>query len=115
MLSPCCEQQEGRIRLSGSFTTPNMLPTTAQGANDAGLDFGKLTKRSVVESATEPRHNFAALPTRDPKYARPWDVQTQAWDRWHKRRTIGNPELQTPTRRPHQRVPSCRLDCSDEF
>ncbi|MEV6445093.1 DEAD/DEAH box helicase [Amycolatopsis sp. NPDC051716] len=53
----------------------------------AGLDFGKLTKRSVVDSATEPRRIFAALPARDPKYARPWDVQTQVWDRWHERRT----------------------------
>ena len=53
----------------------------------AGLDFGKLTKRSVLDSATEPRRIFAALPARDPKYARPWDVQTQVWDRWHERRT----------------------------
>lgn len=53
----------------------------------AGLDFGKLTKRSVVDTATEPRRIFAALPTRAPKYARPWDVQTQVWDRWHGRRT----------------------------
>lgn len=53
----------------------------------AGLDFGKLSKRSVVDNATEPRRIFAALPTRDSKYARPWDVQTQVWDRWHARRT----------------------------
>nr|CEL13538.1 L. lactis predicted coding region ORF00041 [Kibdelosporangium sp. MJ126-NF4] len=53
----------------------------------AGLDFGKLTMRSVVDSASEPRRIFAALPTRDPKYARPWDVQTQVWNRWHERRT----------------------------
>lgn len=53
----------------------------------AGLDFGKLTKRSVVDTATEPRRIFAALPARASKYARPWDVQTQVWDRWHERRT----------------------------
>lgn len=53
----------------------------------AGLDFGKLTRHSVVDTATEPRRIFAALPTRDPKYARPWDVQAQVWDRWHERRT----------------------------
>ncbi|NKZ03134.1 DEAD/DEAH box helicase [Actinomadura latina] len=53
----------------------------------AGLNFGKLNKRSVVDTATEPRRIFAALPARDPKYARPWDVQTQVWDRWHDRRT----------------------------
>jgi hypothetical protein len=40
----------------------------------AGLDFGKLTKRSVVDTATKPRRIFAALPARAPKYARPWDV-----------------------------------------
>jgi hypothetical protein len=43
----------------------------------AGLDFGKLTKRAVVDTATEPRRIIAALPARAPKYARPWDVQTQ--------------------------------------
>src|SRR5690606_27994553 len=53
----------------------------------AGIDFGKLTKGSVAATATEPRRIFAALPARDPKYARPWDVQTQVWDRWHERRT----------------------------
>ncbi|MEV0088696.1 helicase C-terminal domain-containing protein [Saccharopolyspora sp. NPDC050642] len=53
----------------------------------AGLDFGRLAKRSVVDTATEPRRIFAALPARDPKYTRPWDVQTQVWDRWHDRRT----------------------------
>lgn len=53
----------------------------------AGLDFGKLTKGSVVDTATEPRRIFAALPARVSKYARPWDVQTQVWDRWHERRT----------------------------
>lgn len=53
----------------------------------AGLDFGKLTKRSVVDSATEPRRIFAALPARAPKYNRRWDVQTQVWDSWHERRT----------------------------
>lgn len=52
-----------------------------------GLDFGKLTQRSVVDSATEPRRIFAALPARSTKYSRPWDVQTQVWDRWHDRRT----------------------------
>jgi hypothetical protein len=46
----------------------------ARGLMMAGLDFGKLTKRSVVDSATEPRRTFAALPARAPKYARPWDV-----------------------------------------
>ncbi|WP_143447402.1 DEAD/DEAH box helicase [Kineosporia sp. R_H_3] len=40
-----------------------------------------------MDTATEPRRIFAALPTRAPKYARPWDVQTQVWDRWHGRRT----------------------------
>jgi len=53
----------------------------------AGLDFGKLTKQSVVDTATEPRRIFAALPARDRKYARPWDVQTQVWERWHDRRS----------------------------
>lgn len=53
----------------------------------AGLDFGRLTSGSVVDTATEPRRIFAALPTRASKYARPWDVQTQVWDRWHERRT----------------------------
>lgn len=52
-----------------------------------GLDFGKLTKRSVMDSATEPRRIFAALPARSTKYSRPWDVQTQVWDSWHDRRT----------------------------
>ncbi|ORT47061.1 helicase C-terminal domain-containing protein [Frankia sp. KB5] len=52
----------------------------------AGLNFGKLSTRSVVDTATEPRRIFAALPARDPKYARPWDVQAQVWDRWHARR-----------------------------
>ncbi|WP_212992926.1 DEAD/DEAH box helicase [Actinoplanes auranticolor] len=53
----------------------------------AGLDFGKLTKRSVVDTATEPRRIFTALPARASKYARPWDVQAQVWDSWHDRRT----------------------------
>lgn len=50
------------------------------------LDFSGLSKGAVVDSATEPRRIFAALPTREPKYARPWDVQAQVWDRWHQRR-----------------------------
>lgn len=53
----------------------------------AGLDFGKLTKRSVADTATEPMRIFAALPVRTAKYARPWDVQTRVWDRWHDRRS----------------------------
>ena len=52
-----------------------------------GLDFGKLTRRPVVDTATEPRRIFAALPARAAAYARPWDVQTQVWERWHERRT----------------------------
>ncbi|HEY3505793.1 MAG TPA: helicase C-terminal domain-containing protein [Actinocatenispora sp.] len=52
----------------------------------AGLDFGRLTGRSVSDSATEPRRIFAALIGRDAKYSRPWDVQSQVWDRWHERR-----------------------------
>ena len=52
----------------------------------AGLNFGRLTAHSVVDTATEPRRIFTALPARDPRYARPWDVQAQVWERWHSRR-----------------------------
>jgi hypothetical protein len=41
-----------------------------------GLDFSKLTKRSV-RIATEPRSILAALPARSSKYSRSWDVQKQ--------------------------------------
>lgn len=52
----------------------------------AGLDFGQLSKKSVADTATEPRRIFTALPGRDAKYSRPWDVQSQVWESWHARR-----------------------------
>lgn len=57
----------------------------------AGLDFSKLSNKSVADTATEPRRIFTALPGREAKYSRPWDVQSQVWDRWHARRT--DPDL----------------------
>jgi hypothetical protein len=53
----------------------------------AGLNFSKLGNQSIADTATEPRRIFTALPSRDAKYSRPWDVQSQVWDRWHERRT----------------------------
>jgi superfamily II DNA or RNA helicase len=50
------------------------------------LDFSKLSNKSVADTATEPRRIFTALPGRDAKYSRPWDVQSQVWDSWHDRR-----------------------------
>lgn len=52
----------------------------------ARLDFGRVNRRSAVDSATEPRRIFAALPQKDPKYNYARDVQTEVWERWHERR-----------------------------
>jgi len=52
----------------------------------AGLDFGRLNRRSAADSATEPRRVFAALPQKAAKYNYARDVQTEVWERWHCRR-----------------------------
>jgi len=49
-----------------------------------GLDFSKLTQRSVADVAVEPSRIFSALPHRAFPYLR--DVQDQVLDRWFERR-----------------------------
>src|SRR6266851_314197 len=49
----------------------------------AGLDFSKLSQGSAADKATEPRRIFSALPTKNPKYSYPRDVQSEVWDGWH--------------------------------
>lgn len=51
-----------------------------------GLDFTKLSGQSPVDSATEPRRIFTALPRLLPKYNYPRDVQSEVWEDWHARR-----------------------------
>jgi replicative superfamily II helicase len=51
------------------------------------LNFSQLAGTSVVDTATEPRRIFAALPAKDPRYGYPRDVQTEIWEGWHPRRT----------------------------
>lgn len=51
----------------------------------AGLEFGKLTNRSVVDAATEPRRIFAALPAALRKRSAAGCAEP-VWDRWHDRR-----------------------------
>jgi superfamily II DNA or RNA helicase len=48
-----------------------------------GIDFSRLSQGSASDKATEPRRIFTALPTKDPKYSYPRDVQSEVWDRWH--------------------------------
>lgn len=50
------------------------------------LNFNNLSKPSAVQTATEPRRIFAALPAKDPKYSYPRDVQTEVWNGWYERR-----------------------------
>ena len=52
----------------------------------SGLDFSRLNRRPASETATEPRRIFAALPSKDSKYAYPRDVQADVWEKWHERR-----------------------------
>ncbi len=52
----------------------------------SSLDFSQLGAGSASNTATEPRRIFAALPSKDPKYAYPRDVQTDVWEQWHERR-----------------------------
>jgi len=49
----------------------------------AGLDFSRLSQGSAADKATEPRRIFSALPTKNPKYSYPRDVQSEVWDGWH--------------------------------
>jgi tetratricopeptide (TPR) repeat protein len=51
-----------------------------------GVDFNQLSHGSPADRATEPRRIFAALPSKDPKYSYPRDVQSEVWDQWHARR-----------------------------
>jgi hypothetical protein len=83
-----CRPAETPAETMMTKTTRTPTCAIARGLMMAGLDFGKLTKRSVVETATEPRRIFAALPVRASKYARPWDMQAQMWDRCHERRRL---------------------------
>lgn len=51
-----------------------------------GVDFNQLSRGSPADRATEPRRIFAALPSKNPKYSYPRDVQSEVWDQWHARR-----------------------------
>lgn len=51
------------------------------------LDFTNLGGQSVLDTATEPRRIFAALPSKHPNYGYPRDVQSEIWDAWHARRS----------------------------
>lgn len=51
------------------------------------LDFGRLSRGSAAETATEPRRIFNALPKKSSRYAYPRAVQTEVWEGWHRRRT----------------------------
>ena len=50
------------------------------------LDFGRLSRQSAANTATEPRRIFSALPAKAPKYSYPRDVQSEVWEQWHGRR-----------------------------
>ncbi|HEX6665816.1 MAG TPA: DEAD/DEAH box helicase [Solirubrobacterales bacterium] len=51
-----------------------------------GLDFSRISDGSTLDSATEPRRIFSALPSKERKYNYPRDVQSEVWERWHERR-----------------------------
>lgn len=52
----------------------------------SGLDFTQLSGGSASDSATEPRRIFSALPSKNPKYSYPRDVQSEVWEAWHEKR-----------------------------
>jgi hypothetical protein len=51
-----------------------------------GLDFSRLSKTSAVDTSTEPRGIFSALPAKNPKYSYTRTGQTEVWERWYERR-----------------------------
>lgn len=50
------------------------------------LNLSKLSKKSLLDTETNPREIFNLLPDKHAKYKYPRDVQSQVWDRWLGRR-----------------------------
>lgn len=52
------------------------------------IDFDKLGTSNIVDTASNPREIFNALPKHDEtKFQYPRDVQSQVWSKWYERRT----------------------------
>ncbi len=54
------------------------------------IDFSQLTTENTIDTLTNPRDLFSALPHKDIKYQYPRDVQGHVWQKWHKMRDDKN-------------------------
>jgi hypothetical protein len=46
------------------------------------IDFDKLGAGDSADTELHPRDIFSVLPTKDPRYQYPRDVQTEVWNGW---------------------------------
>ena len=54
------------------------------------IDFAQLTTENTIDTLTNPRDLFSALPHKDTKYQYPRDVQGHVWQKWHGKRDDKN-------------------------
>ena len=54
------------------------------------IDFSQLTTENTIDTLTNPRDLFSALPHKDAKYQYPRDVQGHVWQKWHEKRNDKN-------------------------
>jgi len=54
------------------------------------IDFSQLTTENTIDTLTNPRDLFSALPHKDTKYQYPRDVQGHVWQKWHEKRDDKN-------------------------
>jgi tetratricopeptide (TPR) repeat protein len=61
------------------------------------IDFSQLTTENTINTLTNPRDLFSALPNKDIKYQYPRDVQGQVWQKWYEKRNDKNMILKMNT------------------
>jgi hypothetical protein len=54
------------------------------------IDFTQLTTKNTIDTLTNPRDLFSALPYKNIKYQYPRDVQGHVWKKWHDKRDDKN-------------------------
>jgi len=54
------------------------------------IDFNKLNTGNTIDTITNPRDLFSALPHKESKYQYPRDVQSQVWKQWYEKRNDNN-------------------------
>lgn len=61
------------------------------------IDFNLLNTEKTIDTLTNPRDLFSALPHKNEKYQYPRDVQAQVWKRWYEKRDDKNIVLKMNT------------------